>query len=71
MSVDSSVVSIEPVETLSAETSVRHYDELDERTQASLWRLVSEPADEVTTADIRLDPGDVVVFTEYFEIRLT
>jgi hypothetical protein len=46
---------------------VRHYDELDEDTQVAIRELAGRPRTAPETGD--LDDGDVVKFTDYYEVR--
>ncbi|EMA66921.1 hypothetical protein C461_09192 [Halorubrum aidingense JCM 13560] len=46
---------------------VRHYDELDEDTQVAVLELAGRPRTAPETGD--LDDGDVVKFTDYYEVR--
>ncbi|SFH62509.1 hypothetical protein SAMN04488066_11317 [Halorubrum aquaticum] len=46
---------------------VRHYDELEEATQAAVAELAGRPRTAPESAD--LEDGDVVKFTDYYRIR--
>jgi len=46
---------------------VRHFDELDEDAQAAVSELAGRPRTGRETSD--LDDGDVVKFTDYYQIR--
>jgi hypothetical protein len=46
---------------------VRHYDELDEETQVTVRELAGRPQTAPEADD--LDDGDVVKFTDYYEVR--
>ncbi|WP_226929130.1 MULTISPECIES: hypothetical protein [Halorubrum] len=50
-----------------ADTTVRHFDELADETQAVVAELADGPWTVPETTD--LDDGDVVKYTEYFEVR--
>lgn len=52
---------------ISTDARVRHYDELDEETQVAVRELAGLPRTAPETGD--LDDGDVVKFTEYYEVR--
>jgi len=52
---------------VSVDTTVRHYDELDEETQVAVTELAGRPRTAPETDD--LDDGDVVKFTDYYEVR--
>ncbi|ELZ47132.1 hypothetical protein C464_09382 [Halorubrum coriense DSM 10284] len=46
---------------------MRHYDELDEEEQSVVRELAGEPWTAPEIGD--LDDGDVVKFTDYYQIR--
>lgn len=46
---------------------VRHYDELDEETQVAVRKLAGRPRTGPETGS--LADGDVVKFTEYYQVR--
>jgi hypothetical protein len=50
-----------------SDARVRHYDELDEATQAAVAELADRPRTAPKPGD--LEDGDVVKFTEYYRIR--
>ena len=52
---------------IPADAEVRHYDELAEETQVAITELAGGPWTAPETGD--LDDGDVVKFTEYYEVR--
>ncbi|WP_241686231.1 hypothetical protein [Halorubrum amylolyticum] len=53
--------------TVPADARVRHYDELDEETQVAVSELAGRPRTAPEAGD--LDDGDVVKFTDYYEVR--
>jgi len=53
--------------TVPPDARVRHYDELDEETKVAVSELAGEPQTAPETGD--LDDGDVVKFTDYYEVR--
>ncbi|MFC6887615.1 hypothetical protein [Halorubrum trueperi] len=50
-----------------ADARVRHYDELAEETQVAIREVAEGPWTIPETGD--LDDGDVVKFTDYYEVR--
>jgi hypothetical protein len=46
---------------------VRHYDELGEEAQVLVRELAGRPATAPETSDLK--DGDVVVFTDYYQVR--
>ncbi|MDB2244385.1 hypothetical protein PM076_04105 [Halorubrum ezzemoulense] len=50
-----------------ADARVRHYDELDDDEQEIVRELADEPQTAPETGD--LDDGDVVKFTDYYQVR--
>lgn len=52
---------------IPADARVRHYDELDEETQIAVSELAGRPRTAPETQD--LDDGDVVKFTDYYQVR--
>ena len=52
---------------ISTDATVRHYDELAEETQVAVTELAGRPRTAPETGD--LDDGDVVKFTDYYEVR--
>ncbi|WP_237561678.1 hypothetical protein [Halorubrum halophilum] len=50
-----------------SDARVRHYDELDEETQVTVRELAGRPQTAPEADD--LDDGDVVKFTDYYEVR--
>ncbi|WP_418286580.1 hypothetical protein [Halorubrum sp. DTA46] len=52
---------------IPADARVRHYDELKEDTQVAVRELAGRPRTSPETGD--LDDGDVVKFTDYYEVR--
>lgn len=49
------------------EARVRHYDELDDDEQGVVRELAGKPWTAPATGD--LDDGDVVKFTDYYQVR--
>ncbi len=52
---------------IPADARVRHYDELGEETQVTVRELAGRPRTAPEADD--LDDGDVVKFTDYYEVR--
>ncbi|MUW15066.1 hypothetical protein GJ633_10655 [Halorubrum sp. CBA1125] len=52
---------------IPADAQVRHYDELDEEEKVVVWELAGEPQTAPETGN--LDDGDVVKFTDYYQVR--
>jgi len=52
---------------ISSDSTVRHYDELDEETQVAVTELAGRPRTAPETGG--LDDGDVVKFIDYYEVR--
>ncbi|WP_241430990.1 hypothetical protein [Halorubrum kocurii] len=50
-----------------SDARVRHYDELEEETQVAVRELAGRPRTAPETDD--LDDGDVVKFTDYYQVR--
>ena len=60
-------LTLERVESVSEAETVRHVDQLDTETLAAFYETVD--GDESTLdADADLEPGEVVVFTEYYRV---
>lgn len=59
-------VTVRKLETVPPSRRVRHFDELDEREQ-SLFASAAAGRYQCREAE-SLGPGDVVVFTEYYEV---
>lgn len=58
--------TVTPVEQVSPDAHVRHFDELDESAQSFL-----ADGGEAGTVPEDLDDGDVVVFTDYYRVRVS
>jgi hypothetical protein len=52
---------------IPSDARVCHYDELDEETQVTVRELAGRPQTAPEADD--LDDGDVVKFTDYYEVR--
>ena len=52
---------------IPSDARVRHYDELDDEEQSVVRELAGEPWTAPEIGD--LDDGDVVKFTDYYQIR--
>lgn len=52
---------------IPSDVRVRHYDELDEDTQIAVRKLAGKPRTAPEPCD--LDDGDVVKFTDYYQVR--
>ncbi|MFB6304317.1 MAG: hypothetical protein ABEH47_04060 [Haloferacaceae archaeon] len=53
---------------VSADQRVRHYDELDDETQAYIESVARGHATDGGSPDPSLSSGDVVVFTDYYRV---
>ena len=58
---------LERVESVAANTSVRHVDQLDTGTLDAFYDAVTQGRP-VTAADVDLEPGEVIVFTDYYRV---
>lgn len=62
-------LTVEPAEQVPADARVHHVDELDEAAQTRLHALLEGSAEGVAVEEATLDAGDVVKFTDYYEVR--
>ncbi|WP_241997192.1 hypothetical protein [Halorubrum sp. SD626R] len=60
-------IRVRRVGLIPDDARVRHFDELDEDAQAAVSELAGRPRTGRETGD--LDDGDVVKFTDYYQIR--
>ncbi|GAB3694189.1 hypothetical protein [Halorubrum pallidum] len=60
-------IRIRRVGLIPDDTRVRHFDELDEDAQVAVRELAGRPQTGQALGD--LDDGDVVKFTDYYQIR--
>ncbi|AFO57697.1 MULTISPECIES: hypothetical protein [Natrinema] len=58
---------LEQVESVAASATVRHVDQLDTETLAAVYRAVSNDRP-VSTAATDLEPGEILVFTDYYRV---
>jgi hypothetical protein len=63
-------VDVRKVETVPAEATVFHYDELDEELKQAFPSLVERGGGTVheSAADLSVSGGDCVKFTDYYQI---
>ncbi|WP_226480506.1 hypothetical protein [Natrinema amylolyticum] len=61
-------VRLERVESVAANATIRHVDQLDTKTLAAVYRAVSEDRP-VSTAETDLEPGEIIVFTDYYRVE--
>jgi len=54
-------------EWIRPDARVRHFDELSDRTQDAVFEIADEPRTVPEAAD--LEDGDVVKFTDYYQVR--
>ncbi|WP_226039327.1 hypothetical protein [Natrinema sp. DC36] len=61
-------LTLERVESVERNATVRHVDQLDSETLAAFYGAVTgDRAVPVTATD--LEPGEVIVFTEYYRVE--
>ncbi|MFC4542986.1 hypothetical protein ACFO5R_13745 [Halosolutus amylolyticus] len=60
-------LQLRPVATVDANATVRHVDQFDEETLSALWSAI-ETDRSLPAAGTGLEPGDVVVFTDYYRV---
>lgn len=58
-------------ETVPADATVKHVDQLHERTYRAVARAANGSAVELDAASTVLSAGDVVVFTDYLRVERT
>ena len=61
-------IHLERVESVATDATVRHVDQLDSETLESVFRAVSENRP-VPVAETDLEPGEVIVFTDYYRVE--
>ena len=61
-------VRLEPVESVAPDATVRHIDQLDSDTLEAVYAAVSTDRS-LSAAGTGLEPGDVIVFTDYFRVE--
>ncbi|WP_222916954.1 hypothetical protein [Natrinema sp. SYSU A 869] len=61
-------VRLERVESVTTNATVRHIDQFDSETLGAVYRAVSEDRP-VSTAETDLEPGEVIVFTDYYRVE--
>ncbi|MGQ3411213.1 hypothetical protein ACT4ML_02995 [Natrinema sp. LN54] len=59
---------LERVDSVATDATVRHVDQLDSETLGAVYRAVSDGRP-VTTAETDLEPGEVIVFTDYYRVE--
>nr|WP_238717344.1 hypothetical protein [Natronorubrum halophilum] len=59
---------LERVESVTAETSVRHVDQLDAETLESFYTTLEDDLPG-PGADPDLEDGEVIVFTDYYRVK--
>lgn len=64
-----SELTVEPAAQVPADARVHHVDELDEAAQTRLNAILHGEVDAVDAEVATLDEGDVVKFTDYYEVR--
>jgi hypothetical protein len=62
------VFQLRRLTTVPQDARVHHYDELDERTQTAVAVAVESGGAFSPEPSARVAPGDVVVYTDYFEV---
>jgi hypothetical protein len=65
---DRPIFRLRQLDSVPADATVRHYDELDEPTQSAISAAVGGGRAFSPDDSTRLGPGDVVVFTGYFRV---
>lgn len=59
---------LERVDSVATDATVRHIDQLDSETLGAVCRAVSGGRP-VTTVETDLEPGEVIVFTDYYRVE--
>ncbi|MFC5368484.1 hypothetical protein [Salinirubrum litoreum] len=62
------IFRLRQLDSVPADATVHHYDELDEPTQTAISSAVGSGRAFSPEASTRVGPGDVVVFTGYFKV---
>ena len=60
-------LTLECAESVSRDATVRHVDQLDAETLAAFYETVDGDGSTLD-ADVDLEPGEVVVFTDYYRV---
>ncbi|WP_306053110.1 hypothetical protein [Natronococcus wangiae] len=63
-------LALSRVETIDAAATVRHVDQLDEETLDAFYRAL-EGTRSVGATEIGLEPGTIVVATDYYRVEST
>ncbi|WP_440763464.1 hypothetical protein [Natronorubrum sp. DTA7] len=58
---------LERVESVTAETTVRYVDQLDTETLDSFYGALTQGRS-ISATDADLEPGEVIVFTDYYRV---
>jgi|GEM_PF-231053 len=61
-------VRLERVESVAPDATVRHVDQLDSDTLEAVYEAISTDRS-VLAAGTTLEPGEVIVFTDYFRVE--
>ncbi|MBZ6495466.1 hypothetical protein [Natrinema longum] len=61
-------VRLEPVESVGADATVRHIDQLGSGTLAAVYRAAATDRT-VSVAETELEPGEVIVATDYYRVE--
>jgi len=61
-------VRLERVESVAPDATVRHVDQLDSETLEAVYTALSADRS-VPAAGTGLEPGEVIVFTDYFRVE--
>jgi hypothetical protein len=62
------IFRLRQLDSVPADATVHHYDELDEPTQTAISSAVDGGRAFSPDESARVGPGDVVVFTGYFQV---
>lgn len=62
------IFRLRQLDSVPADATVHHYDELDEPTQSAISSAVGSGRAFSPEDSARVGPGDVVVFTGYFQV---
>ncbi|ELZ18865.1 hypothetical protein NP511_13130 [Natrinema thermotolerans] len=65
---ESAAVRLERVPSVPADATVRHVDQFETETLDAIYRAVTEDRP-VSAAETDLEPGEVIVFTDYFRVE--
>ncbi len=61
-------LTLERVDSLGSNASVRHVDQLDSETVTAFYEAVSDDR-EVPAAETDLEAGEIIVFTDYYRVE--